>query len=100
MLKLLGLLDRQLFSTGEACNQDPLFEGMLDIVQKRCGESQFTIGKLAGQLNVSTGYVQRMFRRYLRRNVSSVFAKCQGGPSTSMPTCFERLRHFKQNAGA
>ncbi|MEK4356392.1 AraC family transcriptional regulator [Paenibacillus sp. FSL M7-1455] len=64
LLELLGLLDRQLFSTGEACNQDPLFEEMLSIVHKRCGESQFTIGKLAGQLNVSAGYVQRMFRRY------------------------------------
>jgi len=64
LLELLGLLDRQLFSAGEGGRQDPLFEEMLNIVHKRCGESQFTIGKLAGQLNVSAGYVQRMFRRY------------------------------------
>lgn len=64
LLELLGLLDRQLFGTEDNRRQDPLFEEMLNIVHLHCGESQFTIGRLAEQLNVTTGHVQRMFQRY------------------------------------
>jgi len=64
LLELLGLLDRHLFGAEDTRRQDPLFEEMLNIVHRRCGESQFTIGQLAEQLNVTTGYVQRMFQRY------------------------------------
>ncbi|MDR9856159.1 AraC family transcriptional regulator [Paenibacillus sp. VCA1] len=64
LLELLGILDRRLFGTEETRWQDPLFEEILNIIHMRCGESQFTIGELTESLNVTSGYVQRMFRRY------------------------------------